>query len=223
MDPRPWSRLLPSTLFLLAACGCSGLLPTPPEAPPSSFVLAPRLPDAGSGAGASGRGIALVVSRPEAGAGYGTQRMAYVEQDFRLDYFADHQWVDPPATMLAPLLVEALTGSSVFGSVSGDTRGIRAALRLDTVIEVFDQDFRTRPSRARIVLSARLVDPAEGRVLATRRFEDTQVAPTDTAYGGVQAINGILSRMLPEVADFAARESARHAQGAAGDSGPSSG
>lgn len=184
--------------------GCSGLLPTPPQPPPATFLLAPDLVPIRSGASSRELAPALVVARPEPSAGYGTPRMAYVEQDYRLDYFAEHQWVDPPAVMLEPLLVQALGAHPAFGVVSRDGRGIRAELRLDTVVEAFYQDFRPRPSQARVALRVRLVDPGDGRILATRLLEDTEPAPMDSAYGGVQAINRILARLLPEVADFAA-------------------
>lgn len=209
MKPRALVYLLAGPLVVLSVGACSGLLPNPPEVPPASFLLAPELSEVRPGSPFAGAGAFLLVSRPEPGAGYGTQRMAYMEQDFRLDYFADHQWVDPPAAMLAPLLVKVLDDSPVFGAVSGDARGMRADLRLDTVIEGFHQDFRTRPSRARVALRVRLMDPGDGRILATQLFEGTQIAPADTAYGGVQAINGVLSRLLPEIAAFAAREASR--------------
>jgi cholesterol transport system auxiliary component len=135
--------------------------------------------------------------------------MAYLERDYRLDYFADHQWVDSPAAMLEPLLVQALGAHPAFGAVGSDGRGIRADLRLDTVIEAFYQDFRTRPSRVRVALRVRLVDPGDGRILAMRLFDLTEPAPADAAYGGVQAINRAVARLLPEVADFAARAASR--------------
>jgi cholesterol transport system auxiliary component len=145
--------------------------------------------------------------------------MAYLERDYRLDHFADHAWVDPPTVMLEPLLVQALATNPAFGAVSSDGRGIRADLRLDTVIEAFYQDFRTRPSRARVALRIRLVDTGSGRILATRLLEDSEPAPTEDAYGGVQALNRVLARLLPEVADFAA-SAAPHAGKAPGADDP---
>lgn len=208
--PLRWISVLATALLALSMGGCSALLPKPPEASPATFLLSPDLfsprPSAQT---TSGSGVTLLVSRPEPGAGYGTARMAYQERDYRLDYFADHQWVDPPATMLEPLLVQALGAHHAFGAVSSDRRGIRADLRLDTVVEAFYQDFRTRPSRARVALRVRLVDAGGGLILATRLVEDSEPAPTDDAYGGVQALNRVLARLLPEIAEFAARAAHR--------------
>lgn len=204
-----WLIALVAPLLALAHSGCSGLLPTPPEAPPASFMLAPGLSSVRPETQSSGLGLTLLVSRPESSAGYGTPRMAYLEQEYRLDYFSDHQWVDPPAAMLEPLLVKALDAQPAFGAVSAEGRGIRGDLRLSTVIEALYQDFRPRPSQARVALRVRLVDAGDGRILATRLFDDSEPAPADTAYGGVQAVNRILARLLPEIADFAARAATR--------------
>ncbi|MGE5155141.1 MAG: ABC-type transport auxiliary lipoprotein family protein [Bdellovibrio bacteriovorus] len=192
-------------LLALALNGCSGLLPNPPAAPPATFLLAPELTSSGVGVQARGSGPILLIARPEPSAGYGTARMAYMEEDYRLDYFADHEWVDPPAAMLEPLLVRALGANPAFGAVSSNGRGIRADLRLDTAIEALYQDFRTRPSRGRVGLRVRLVDLRDGQIIATKRFEDTEPAAVEGAYGGVQALNRILARLLPEIAEFAAR------------------
>lgn len=197
-------RLIPA-LFAVSVAGCSGLLPSPPEPSPASFILAPDLSATRPASRTSGPQQTLLISRPEPGAGFGTQRMAYVEQDFRLDYFAAHQWVDPPPAMLEPVLVEALGASPAFGAVTPDARGIRADLRLDTTIEALYQDFRSHPSLGRVALRVQLVDLETGRILATRLFEDSEPTPSNDAYGGVQAINRVLGRLLPEVADFAAR------------------
>jgi len=204
IPPRMVVRLV-SALIAASAVGCSGLLPSPPEPLPASFILAPDLSTTRPVSRSLGATHTLLISRPESGAGFGTQRMAYVEQDYRLDYFAAHQWVDPPPAMLQPVLVEVLDASPAFGAVTPDAQGVRADLRLDTTIESLYQDFRAHPSRGRVALRVRLVDLGTGRILATRLFEDSEPAPSEDAYGGVQAINRVLGRMLPEVADFAAR------------------
>lgn len=190
---------------MLTACG--GLLPQPPEAP-RTYLLAPELPGhSGSVPLAAPRQRpSLRVSTPRAEPGYDSRRMAYLEQDYRLDSFAEHEWVAAPATMLAPLLAQALRDSGAFATVSEDDQGIDTDLRLDTVIEALYQDFRSRPSQARVQLRVRLVDPAARRILATQVFSDTQPTRTDDPYGGVIAINQALGRLLPRIADFAAAQ-----------------
>lgn len=199
--------LLTAALIGLGAVvsGCGGLLPQPPEAP-RTYLLAPELPNRFGSAptATSVKRPSLRVSVPRAEPGFDNRRMAYLEQDYRLDSFAEHEWVAAPATMLAPLLVRALRDSGAFATVSEDDQGIDTDLRLDTVIEALYQDFRVRPSQARVQLRVRLVDPAARRVLATQVFSDSEPARTEDPYGGVIASNQALGRLLPRIADFAA-------------------
>lgn len=205
--------VLGAALAAVLLGGCSGVLPRPPGRPPTTYLLAPDI--AASDARRSGRSARtsplLLVSPPAAAPGYGTRRMAYLERDYRLDYFADHEWVDSPAAMLAPLLVRALREGVAFDHVSEEASGLSGGLRLDTTIESLYQDFRTRPSRVQVSLQARLVDPNGGHILATRVFAAAEPAPADDPYGGVVAANRALARLLPQVADFAAEVSGRPA------------
>jgi cholesterol transport system auxiliary component len=205
-------RALPALLILVLLVSCAGVLPGSRESAPLTYLLAPGLPAAGRPAtGRSGTAKTLLVSRPEEAAGFGTRRMAYMGEDYRLDYFADHEWVDSPAAMLGPLLVRALRASDVFGAVTDDARGIRADLRLDTVVEALYQDFRKQPSVGRVELRVRLVAPEAGRILTSNVFVEVEPAPSDDPYGGVVAINRALTRLLPQIADFAAQSAARSA------------
>ena len=216
--------LLSAILLAPALLGaCAGLLPGPAQSPARTYLLAPDLPP-GDGAALRlrGSGPTILVARPQDAAGYATQRMAYLERDYRLDYFAEHEWVASPAAMLGPLLVKALRGGGAFAAVSDDASSISADLRLDTVVESLYQDFRTRPSQARVELRVQLVEPDRRRILATRVFADTQPAPSDDPYGGVVAVNRVLSRLLPQIADFAA-ETAGRLKAAAARTEPRSG
>lgn len=212
--PRPQTHALALLPVLALLWGCSGMLPQPPESPAGTYLLAPELLHRDRGAvEPPGARPTLLVAEPTAAAGYATRRMAYLEQDYRLDHFADHEWVDTPAAMLGPLLITALRQSAAFGAVSEDAPGISADLRLDTLIESLYQDFRRQPSLARVELRVRLVDPNGRRVLATRVFADTEPAASDDAYGGVVAVNRILTRLLPRIADFAAENALRRQAG----------
>lgn len=195
----PLLTLLSTALLV----GCTGLLTGPSAAPPSTYLLAPALPATPATASTGhSKGPGLLVSLPESAAGYDGRRMAYLERDFRIDYFADHEWIDSPANLLRPLLVQALEGAGVLGAVSADGHGIQGELRLDTVIEALHQDFRVRPSQVLLKLRLRLVDPASGRILASQVLEEVEAAPADDPYGGVVALNRALSRLLPRTVAF---------------------
>jgi cholesterol transport system auxiliary component len=198
---RIWALLWGSALVT----GCAGLLPGSSHSQPSAYLLAPVSPLVDRDSPPSPRSApVLLVSEPKAAPGYATRRMAYLELDYRLDYFADHEWVDAPAAMLGTTLIHALKADNAFRTVSDEARGIHGDLRLDTTIEFLYQDFRTHPSQARLGLRVRLVDPEAGRILATAFIVDEEPAPTEDPYGGVVATNLALTRVIPRIQVFAA-------------------
>ena len=210
LAPQQMAYVVAVVLVSALLGACAGMLPGPAESPPTTYLLAPDLPSGDGVAGTNrGSGPTILVSPPEEAPGYATRRMAYLKQDYRLDFYADHEWVDTPAVMLGPLLVKALQGSGAFGAVSEEASGISADLRLHTVIESLYQDFRVRPSQARVELRVQVVEPERRRILATRVFADAEPAPSDDPYGGVVAANRALSRLLPQIADFAAETAGR--------------
>ena len=79
-----------------------------------------------------------------------------------------------------------------------------ANLRLETELVRLQQDFGARPSRVRLTLRAQLIDTDARRVLASAEFDETEVAPSDDAYGGVIAANRALGRLLERLAKFCA-------------------
>ena len=150
----------------------------------------------------------LVISPPRAAAGFDSQRIIYLRDAYKLEYFANSEWVDPPPRMLGPLLASALERSGAFraviqapGSASGD-------LRLDTQVIRLQQEFQTRPSRARFTLRAYLVDDKSRRVVAWREFEAEVPAASDDPYGGVVAANQAVQMVLADLSAFCA-EAAR--------------
>ncbi len=128
----------------------------------------------------------------------------------KLEYFAHSEWVDPPARMLAPLLVAALTRSGAFRAVVLTPSAAAGDLRLDTEIIRLQHEFQTRPSRVRFTLRAYLVEENTRRVLAWREFEAADSAASDDPYGGIVAANRAVQTVLAELAAFCA-EAARGA------------
>ena len=181
--------------FALAGCAALGLART--EAPSlfaleATFEGVPRR-DAGA--------PAILVAAPVARPGYAGPRMVYVTRAYEVQFFARHEWVAPPAQMLAPLLVEALERTGRFRAVQ-TSADIVPALRLETEIVALQQEFTQQPSQARFALRAQLVDVAKRRVVATEEFEAAEPAPSDDPYGGVVAANSAVTRVLGDLAKW---------------------
>jgi cholesterol transport system auxiliary component len=194
--------------LLLASVGaCSALRPTA-TLPPSLYSLDSAKIDAGAArrapADVSVAASTLIVSPPHAAAGFDSQRIAYVREAHKLDYFAHAEWVDTPARMLAPLIVTAAESSGTFRSVVLTPTAAAGELRVDTEIVRLQQDFTSQPSRVRFTLRAYVMDSKTRRVLAWRVFDESVAAASDDPYGGVVAANRAVQTVLEQLAVFCA-------------------
>ena len=191
-----------AALALLAAC--APLLP--PQADHTNVYVLDAMPAAG--APRPKRDLVLEVTVPRARPGFDTPQMVYTRRANELEYFAKNRWVDTPANMLAPLLVQALEHSGGFHAVVQAPSLATADLRLDTEIVRLQQDFSVLPSRVQFTLRAQLIDVRGRRVLASTEFDETEPAPRDDPYGGVIAANRALGRLLERLAKFCAETTA---------------
>jgi len=192
---------LPAGLVALALGGCTMFQPAKD---PKLYAL--EVDPGGRGASVTAGVPAILVSAPRARAGFETPAMVYLRRPHELESFARSQWVDAPARMLAPLLVQSLEGGGRFRAVALVPSGVAAAVRLDTEIESLLQDFTARPSQVRFALRAQLVDLPERRVIATRAFEAREDAPSDDPYGGVVAANRAVARVLGDLTEWCGAE-----------------
>lgn len=201
-------RLVACSGWLLAAAllgGCSALQPsnkTPPRfytlgsAPGALVQSAPPLVPSNAAA------PTLLVLAPGAAAGFDSQRIIYIRQDQRIEYFAHNEWVDTPSRMLQGLLVEAMARSGVFSAVSPASGAAGGNIRLDTEIVRLQHEFQTQPSQVRFTLRATLVEDRSRRVLAWREFDTVVPATSDDPYGGVTAASAAVQATLEQLAMF---------------------
>lgn len=195
-----WRVVLAALVLGAALVACTGL--APPAADEASIYVLDAQPVI-TALPSRPRAI-LAVNMPRAWPGFDTSGMAYVKQPHELEYFAKSRWADPPARMLAPLVVRALEQSGAFGAVVRNPGAVAATLRLDTELVRLQQEFATQPSRVRVTLRAQLIDLEVRRVIGAREFEEVEMAAGDNAYAGVAALNRALGRMLPRLAEFCA-------------------
>lgn len=201
-------RLLAAGLPL-ALMGCTGgLLPRPAPAP-SRHTLDPPAP-AGASASASASPTratppgarVLQVAPPRAAPGFDSTRMLYLRRAGELQAYALAEWVEPPAQLLATLLVQALQRRGSFAAVVSAASQAPPDLRLETELIRLQQEFTTQPSQARLTLRAVLLDGHTRQVIAWREFDQQAVAPTEDAAGGVTAARTAAWLLLAAVAAF---------------------
>ncbi|MBT9455744.1 MAG: membrane integrity-associated transporter subunit PqiC [Burkholderiaceae bacterium] len=182
--------------------GCGSLLPKP-AVPPTLYAL----DDVGFVAVPQPAASAptLIISTPRAAAGFDTRYIVYQRQAHQLDYFAQSQWADTPAQMLAPMLLRALERGGAFRAVLAAPAAAQGDYRLDTELIRLQQDFAATPSHIRLTLRAVLVNTATRRAVAAREFDVSLPASSEDAYGGVRAANQAAQQLLGELALFCAQ------------------
>ena len=200
---------LAAGVALLSACG--GLLPKAPPAPtqlsldmgenlssPSgTTAIAPSQRNANQASSKT-----LVVEAMRSDAGYDTRDIAYRRVPGQLEYFAQHQWVDTPARMLAPLMVKALESKAAFRAIVVAPSTAVGQLRLETTLVRLEQDFSQVPSRARLTLRAVVIDTASRQALATRTWDVRVDATRDDTSHGALAASQATQTVLSQLADF---------------------
>jgi len=143
----------------------------------------------------------LLIISPLGAPGYATTRMAYVEQDHRVDYFVTHRWADTPARMLGPLMTRALGESGLFEAVVESPAPLQAQLRLESEVLKLRQVFLTRTSEIELNLRVNLYDLTQGRLLVGRVLNVVTPAESRNPYGGVNASHRAVERLFQQLAD----------------------
>lgn len=206
--PRAHAQLLGLCALVLMA-SCSGtLLPKPAAAPTRHTLDAAPKATSEARTGTAPRPAAsapvLVVAQPRAAPGYDSRRMVYLRQPLMLEAFAFHEWVEPPAQLLAPLLVRALQDSAGFRAVVLAPSAAAGGWLLETELTRLQQDFTTQPSQVRLSLRAVLLDGSTRQVIAWREFDARVDATSDDPVAGVQAAQQALQQVLQQLRAFCA-------------------
>ena len=196
------NKIFAAGAMLLAVSACSALFPAAAPHPAFYSLDSPR--KAAPPTIPATTAPTLTVNPPLAAAGFDSPRIIYIREAHKLEYFAHSEWVDPPARMLAPLLVAAIERSGAFRAVVLTPSAAAGDLRLDTEIIRLQQEFGARPSHVRFTLRAYLIDDKTRRALGWREFDASVAAASEDPYGGVVAANRAVQTVLEGLAAFCA-------------------
>lgn len=147
----------------------------------------------------------ILVTKPEAMAGYQTDQMLYIQKPYELSSFAHSGWVSPPADMLYPLMIESLQRTGYFYAVASGAYADKANYRLDTQLIELQQNFLTKPSCLQLVAKVVLTRIEDNHILGSRLIRQSIPCPSDTPYGGVLAANRATQNFTAQVAKFAVK------------------
>lgn len=149
--------------------------------------------------------VSIFVNAPDAVAGYQTNEMLYTNKLFELKPFVHNVWVDPPANMLLPLIVQSLNDSGYFYAVASSPGSEGTDYRLDSQLIQLEQNFLTKPSTINLAVKLVLVRVADTQVIASRIIRESSVSPQETPYGGVIAANRATLLFTSKMTEFVIR------------------
>ena len=144
----------------------------------------------------------ILVNKPEAVAGYETNQMLYINKPYELTPFAHNAWVNPPAEMLFPLIVESLQTSGYFFAVASSPTAESTQYRIDTQLIELHQNFLVRPSVIELTVKVVLTDAPNNHVIASKMIKERIPCVRNNPYGGVMAANEATRRFTAELTRF---------------------
>lgn len=146
--------------------------------------------------------ITLLITAPDAVAGYQTDEMLYTNKPFKVESFAKNAWTSPPAEMLYPLMTQSLERSGYFHAVATSAYSEAADYRLDTQLLSLQQNFLKKPSTLEFAVKIVLTNVNDNKVLASRIISQQIPCPMDTPYGGVLAANKATEHFTATTTNF---------------------
>jgi ABC-type uncharacterized transport system auxiliary subunit len=204
MTTRLRSALFSSLLVGLSACAF--LAPRPAS---DLFILRADVH-------ASGRFIPLnvVVASPVLAPGLDTSRIAVLKASNNINYYNGVAWAQPLGEVLQTFLVDALTQSRLFKSVSSDKEGVYADMFVNVDVGDFEVDDSVSPARIRIRLLVKLVGATSHAVLAAFSVEKTvpvnAVGMESLIVAFNHGMNAVASQIVQDVDTFC---STQHGKG----------
>jgi hypothetical protein len=126
-----------------------------------------------------------------------------VRQPHLLEYYAQSEWVDTPARMLAPLIVSAIENTGAFRAVILTPSAATGELRLHTEIIRLQHDLSAQPGRVVFTLRAYLVDTTTRgcwrRVSSMRSLQPRLRIPTAASFRPIgRASQSLTARPVPK-------------------------
>jgi cholesterol transport system auxiliary component len=185
----------------LALAGCSDLI-GPSSAPVQLHALRPP-----PGATGTGPRVAwhLSVGLPTATDYLDRSRIALVQPDASVDYFADSQWTDHLPVLVQEALIEAFENSGRIDAVAAESDGFKA----DYILQTDLRDFEARYDQpdgipTAVVRIAAKIAPTVGRSIVSSLQVKHEVQATQNSVGAaVQAMNAALGQALSEIVNWA--------------------
>jgi len=191
------ARLAAAVLLGALASGCALVTPAPP--PPAKEVLLKTPAEVPQG---ESRVPVLVVLAPRSRPLYDSTRIAYRLQPYEIASFARHEWGEPPARMLQPLVMRTLQASHCCRAVVAAPYVGPTAFLLHTDLQDLFADFTLEPAAVQLSIHFALSDGVAGRIVATRDITVREPMTGKSPEATVAAANEAVAKAMLELALF---------------------
>lgn len=191
-----------AALTLLA--GCSAL--TKASVPLDAYTLTPLVFEARAQTSARH----LVVELPTASGALATDRILILPNPLQAEYLPLARWVDPAPVLVQNLLVASLQGTGAFRRVGRDGAGLTPDYVLLVELGAFQAEAPApgvSATQVRVALNVTLVREEDRRLVASRRFDHTAMAPSAATLDLVAAFDVATRAMLAGVVDWTLEQS----------------
>jgi cholesterol transport system auxiliary component len=144
----------------------------------------------------------LLVSQITSNSWLDTSHMAYQLNDNEINYFAENQWIAPPAELLQPIIINALISSNLYRAVVPAPFNGNYDQRLEIQLLEMQQNFIQKPSVYEMTLQVQLVDRVSQKIINSQRFHIIAPALTDNPEGGVIAADRAVEEFIAQLVQF---------------------
>lgn len=144
----------------------------------------------------------LAVSRPNAIPSIDTTRIAVKRTGVEVESFADARWVDRPAAMLQPLLIQSFRGSGAIAVVGDDRAAFRPDFVLATDITAFQAIEGEGQMAARVAIASSLLQMPKREVVGTTEIGRTVEASGSELTAITAAFDDALGKVMKRIVEW---------------------
>ena len=141
----------------------------------------------------------LVISEPTAPRAFDTDRMIVREADGAISFVSGAQWSDRAPALLQTRLIRAIEKKGY--SVAREGSGVIGELQLSSEILSFNL-VPGSPTQAEISLVMRLIDTREGKLVASRSFQNRVAIESLSGADIAAGFDKSISQLSPAIADW---------------------
>jgi cholesterol transport system auxiliary component len=144
----------------------------------------------------------LVVERPNALRSIDTPRIART-REVEIEYYAGGTWIDRPAVMIEPLIIQSFRSSGAIDVVADRRSGVRPDFMLQTDITAFEAtETASGPPDVRVAMSATLIRMPRREVVGTTQIARTVTARATDLESIALAFDEALGKVLEDLVEW---------------------